>query len=96
MKHFYFSIELETVKGRNITIIPPAGFGPRSVCMLYRGVEHLKLRWSNTELDRSEASHLKSVLSYDRQLFGPLAEAFLSQQEGTDATVSGRGHGALL
>lgn len=88
MKHFYFSIELETVKGRNITIIPPAGFGPRSVCMLYRGVEHLKLR--------SEASHLKSVLSYDRQLFGPLAEAFLSQQEGTDATVSGRGHGALL
>lgn len=41
-------------------------------------------------------SDLESVLPYDGELFGPLAKAFLAQQEGTDATVSGRRHGALI
>lgn len=39
---------------------------------------------------------LQSVLTYDGELLGPLAEAFLAQQEGADAAVPGRRHGALV
>lgn len=39
---------------------------------------------------------LESILTYDGELFRPLAETFLAQQEGTDATVPGRRHGALI
>lgn len=40
--------------------------------------------------------HLQSVLPDHRELFRPLSEAFLTQQEGADATVPGRSHGALI
>lgn len=42
------------------------------------------------------AAHLESVLADDSELFGPLAEAFFPQQEGTDMAVSHRVHGVLL
>lgn len=39
---------------------------------------------------------LKSILTNDGELFGPLSETFLAQQEGTDTTVPGRRHWALI
>lgn len=39
---------------------------------------------------------LKSILTNDGELFCPLAETFLAQQEGTDTTVPGRRHWALI
>lgn len=41
-------------------------------------------------------AHLKSVLTDDRELFGPLTKSLLLQQEGTDTAIPHWGHGVLL
>lgn len=63
-------------------------------------IAYSRLKESNkkhcTEYNECRPSHLQSVLPYDCELFGPLAKPFLAHQEGTDAAVSGRRHGALI